>query len=114
MQGNQLFAVSRYSASITCGRYLGTVMRFGSFARTSLLAFASISAFVRCPAMRFRACLMSTVPSASRGIGLLAGISLTSLSNLRSIGKKSRTNGGLRSRAPRRKTFQGWGDPEKS
>ena len=25
--------------------------------------------------MRFRACLMSTVPSASRGIGLLAGIS---------------------------------------
>ena len=36
------------------------------------------------------------------------------LQNSRSIGKKSRTNGGLRSRAPRRKTFQGWGGPEKS
>ena len=129
MQRNQL--VSRYSSAIPCGRYLGTVMRFGSFARTSRFAFSSISASVRCPRIRFRACLMSTVPSASRGTGLLAGISLTSLSQILTspsppavqrfprfqppprfsalIGKKSRTEARLRSDAPPPKTFSGWG-----
>ena len=54
---------------------------------------------------------MSTVPSASRGIGLLAGISLTSLSNLRSIGKKSRTNGGCGQERPAAKLSEGGGTP---